>query len=222
MTKPTLYGHPFSRTQRNIWMLGELGIPYDLVPVDFRIGEASTPEFLAINPNARVPVLVDDDGTTIFESLAINLYLSRRYGGPLAAHGLVEESLAVQWSLWVANEVDVPLLLAAMNHRLFAPEERDPKEAAMALTKLARPFGVLDRLLATRAYLIGDRFTVVDVNVASVMTLIPICGIPIDGFPAMAAWLDRCQQRPAARAAWEKIDFTIKRPPPDELAAMLL
>ena len=220
---PTLYGHPFSRTQRNIWMLNELDIAYDLVPVDFRLGEAGTLEFLAINPNARVPVLVDDDGTTIFESLAINLYLSRKYGGPLAASGLVEESHAVQWSLWVANEVDVPLLLAAMNHRLFPPEERDPKEAAMALTKLARPFTVLNNLFAQdRHFLLGDRFTIADVNVASVMTLIPICGIPIDDFPAMAAWLDRCQQRPAARAAWEKIDFTIPRPSPEVLAAMLL
>ena len=219
---PTLYGHPFSRTQRNIWMLGELGIAYDLVPVDFLKGEAQTPEFLAINPNGQVPAFVDDDGTAIFESLAINLYLSRKHGGPLAADGLVEESLAVQWSLWVANEVDVPLLLAAMNHRLFVPAERDPKEAAMALTKLARPFGVLDRLLRTRPYLLGDRFTVADLNVAGVMTLIPICGIPVDGFPAMAAWLDQCQQRPASRAAWEKIDFTIARPSPEALAAMLL
>ena len=219
---PTLYGHPFSRTQRNIWMLGELGLAYDLVPVDFRIGEAGTPEYLAINPNARVPAFVDDDGTTIFESLAINLYLSRKYGGATAASGLVEESLAVQWSLWVANEVDVPLLLAAMNHRLFPPAERDPAEAQMALTKLARPFGVLEKLLASRDYLLGDRLTVADINVASVMTLIPICGIPIDAFPAMAAWLDRCQKRPAARAAWGKIDFTIPRPPPEVLAAMLL
>lgn len=218
----TLYGHPFSRTQRNIWMLGELGVAYDLVPVDFRIGEAQTPEFLAINPNGKVPAFVDDDGTAVFESLAINLYLSRKHGGPTAAHGLIEESHAVQWSLWVANEVDTPLLLAAMNHRLFAPEERDPEEARVALTKLARPFGVLDGYLRDRPYLLGSRFTIADLNVAGVMTLIPICGIPTDGFPALAAWLDRCHQRPAARAAWEKIDFTIKRPPPAELAAMLL
>ncbi|HEX8446725.1 MAG TPA: glutathione S-transferase family protein [Sphingomonas sp.] len=218
----TLYGHPFSRTQRNIWMLGELGIPYDLVPVDFLKGEAQTPAFLAINPNGRVPAFVDDDGTTLFESLAINLYLSRRHGGALAAAGLVEESQAVQWSLWVANEVDVPLLLAAMNHHLFVPEERDPAEAEMALTKLARPFGVLDGLLRDRPYLLGDRFTVADVNVAGVMTLIPICGIPTAPFPHMTAWLHRCHERPAARAAWEKIDFKIARPSPAALAAMLL
>lgn len=219
---PTLYGHPFSRTQRNIWMLNELGIEYDLVPTEFLKGEAQTPEFLAINPNGRVPAFVDDDGTTIFESLAINLYLSRKHGGPIAANGLVEESLAVQWSLWVANEIDTPLLLAAMNHHLFVPAERDPKEAAMALDKLARPFAVLDHLFRRQIYLLGDRFTVADVNVASVMTLIPICGIPIDGFPAMAAWLDLCLQRTAARAAWEKIDFSIPRPSPEVLAEMLL
>lgn len=219
----TLYGHPFSRTQRNIWMLGELGLEYDLVPIEFLKGQASTPQFLAINPNARVPAFVDEDGTTLFESLAINLYLSRRYPGALSAQGLVEESLAVQWSLWVANEVDVPLLLAAMNHHLFPPEDRDPREAQMALTKLARPFRVLDDFFRERQpYLLGDRITVADINVAAVMTLIPICGIPTDDFPALSDWLHRCQGRPAARAAWESIDFSIPRPSPEALAAMLL
>ena len=218
---PTLYGHPFSRTQRNIWMLNELGIPFDLVPIDFRIGEAQTPEFLAMNPNARVPVLVDD-GFAIYESLAINLYLARKYPGPLSVAGIEEESLAVQWAQWVTTEVDKPLLLAAMNHRLFPPEDRDAQEGAMALAKLDRPFKVLDAHLQRQDYLIGGRFTVADVNVASVMTLIPICGISTHAYPAMTAWLERCQQRPAARLAWQDIDFSIPRPSAEELKAMFL
>ena len=202
-------------------MLNELGITYDLVPIDFRIGEADTPAFLAINPNARVPVLVDN-GFAIYESLAINLYLARKYPGPLSVTGLEAEALAVQWALWVTTEVDKPLLLAAMNHRLFPPEDRDKAEAAMALGKLARPFKVLDAHLQHQDYLLGDRFSVADVNVASVMTLIPICGIPTGDYPAMTAWLERCQQRPAALAAWNHIDFSIPRPPAEELKAMFL
>lgn len=218
---PTLYGHPFSRAQRNIWMLNELGIPYDIVPIDFRIGEAGTPEFLAINPNARVPALVDD-GFAIYESLAINLYLARKYPGQLSVTGIDEESLANQWTLWVTTEVDKPLLLAAMNHRLFPLQDRDVQESAMALRKLDRPFRVLDTHLQRHDYLLGDRFTVADVNVASVMTLIPICGIPTRDYPAMTAWLSRCQQRPAALAAWKDIDFSIPRPSAEDLNAMFL
>ena len=202
-------------------MLNELGIAYDLVPIDFRIGEADTPAFLAINPNARVPVLVDD-GFAIYESLAMNLYLARKYPGPLSVTGLEAEALAVQWALRVTTEVDKPLLLAAMNHRLFPPEDRDKAEAAMALGKLARPFKVLDAHLQHQDYLLGDRFSVADVNVASVMTLIPICGISTDDYPAMTTWLERCQQRPAALAAWKDIDFSIPRPAAEKLKAMFL
>jgi glutathione S-transferase len=151
-------------------MLKELGLPCVHVPTGFMDGSTRRPEFLAINPNGRVPVL-DDDGFIVYESMAINLYLARKHGGPLAPATLQEEAHATQWSFWVVTEVEKPLLFASANRALFAPEQRDEEQAQMALTKLDRPFKVPDAHLAQRDWLLGEgdrsRFTVADINVAA-------------------------------------------------------
>ncbi|HEU0045399.1 glutathione S-transferase family protein [Sphingomonas sp.] len=216
-----LWGHPYSRAHRVMWMLRELDLRFEHVPTNFMSGETREPAFLRVNPNGRVPVL-DDDGFVIFESLAINLYLSRKYGGDTAARGLVEEAQAVQWSLWEAAEIEKPLLFAAANLFLFPEDQRDPGLAAIGLSKLERPFGVLEALLTERPYLLGDRFTVADLNVAGPMSLIPLAGVPIDRYPRLSDWLMRCLERPAADD-WKPIRFTIPRPPtPEKLLAMFL
>ena len=176
----TLYGAMNSRAHRVVWMLKELALPYAHVPTPFTDGSTHRPEFLRINPNGRVPAL-DDDGFLLHESMAINLYLARKHGGPLAPAGLVEEALATQWSFWV-------------------------------VTKLARPFKVLDAHLATHTHLIGERFTVADLNVATVMDLAPQCGIALDAWPNVKSWHERCLARPAA-ADWKDVSFSIPRPP---------
>lgn len=207
----TLYGAMASRAHRVVWMLKELALPFAHVPTHFMDGSTRRPEFLAINPNGRVPV-IDDDGFVVFESLAINLYLARKHGGPLAPAGLQEEALATQWSFWVATEVEKPLLFASANRALFKPAERDEEQAAMAIAKLDRPFKVLDAELARRPWLLGERFTVADLNVATVMDLAPQCGIALDAWPHLQAWHHRCLDRPAA-ADWKDVRFTIPRPP---------
>ena len=209
----TLYGHPFSRAHRVMWMLKELDVPFDHVPTDFVHGGTHQPEFLSLNPNGRVPVLMDD-GLTLIESLAINLYLARKFGGPLAPSGLAEETAVTQWSFWVVTEIEKPLLLAAANSLLFAPHERRPHELSLALEKLNRPFAVLNAHLSSRPFLVNDRFTVADLNVAAVMSLVPLAGIPLDGHPHLSDWLHRCLERPAA-ADWKPIRFTIPRPATD-------
>lgn len=207
----TLYGHLMSRAHRVAWMLKELDLPYEHVPVNFLDGSTHRPEYLAVNPNGRVPS-IDDDGLKLFESLAINLHLARKYGGPLAPAGLEEESLATQWTMWVVTEVEKPLLFAAANLFLFAEDGRNAAEAEMAMAKLARPFAVLEAHLQDRSHLLGDRFTVADLNVASVMTLAPLAQIGLERWPRMAAWLHACIERPAA-ADWKPIKFSIPRPP---------
>ena len=207
----TLYGAMASRSHRVVWLLKELGVPFDHVPTNFIDGSTRKPDFLAINPNGRVPVL-DDDGFKIFESMAINLYLAKKYGGPLAPRDLIEDALMTQWSFWVVTEVEKPLLFTAANTMLFAEGSRNSDEAAMALGKLQRPFKVLEAHLKDRDYLLGDRFTVADLNVAIVMEFIPLTGINIDAYPRMKTWLSRCLERPAA-ADWKDVKFTIPRPP---------
>ena len=189
----------------------ELSVPYEHIPTHFLDGSSHAPAFLKVNPNGRVPA-IDDDGITMFESLAINLYLARKHPGPLSPAGLVEEGLATQWSFWVVTEVEKPLLLAAANLFLFKPEARDADEAHMALAKLDRPFKVLDAHLSRQTWLLGDRFTVADLNVAGVMDLIPQAGVPIDAYPHLKRWLGACLERPAADD-WKTVEFTIPRPP---------
>ena len=207
----TLYGAMASRAHRVVWMLKELGLSFNHIDTNFQDGSTRTAEFLAINPNGRVPAL-DDDGFRLCESLAINLYLAKKYGGPLAPLDLREDTLMTQWSFWVVTEVEKPLLLASANRRLFVEVARNEEEAQMALTKLDRPFKVLDAHLAGRNFLLGERFTAADLNVATVMDLAPQCAISLDQWPALAAWHRRCLARPAA-ADWAGIQFTIPRPP---------
>jgi glutathione S-transferase len=216
----TLYGHPFSRAHRVMWMLKELGVAYDHVHTDFLRGGTREAAFLAVNPNGRVPALVDGE-VTLFESLAINLYLARRYGGELAPRDVVEDGLATQWSFWVATEIEKPLLFSAANLMLFPEPDRRPDELQIGLRKLDRPLQVLEAHLRGRDYLLGDRFTVADLNVSAVMTLAPICDVPLGAYPRVSDWLSRCLERPAA-ADWKPIRFTVPRPTDAGLLAMFI
>jgi glutathione S-transferase len=207
----TLYGDLVSRAHRVAWMLRELDLPFEHVPMRLQDGSARSPDYLKINPNGRVPALQDGD-LKLFESLGINLYLARKHGGPLAPADPQEDALATQWTLWVVNEIERPLLLAAANLCFFAEEGRDPEEAALALGKLERPFKVLDAHLRERSHLVGERFTVADLNVCSVMSLVPLAGVDVSPWPAMQEWLMRCLERPAA-ADWKPIKLSIPRPP---------
>jgi len=211
MSMPTLYGAMASRAHRVVWMLNELGVPFEHVPTSFQDGSTRRPEFLAVNPNGRVPVLVDDD-FHLLESLAINLYLAKKHGGPLAPADLREDALATQWSFWVVTEVEKPLLFTSANRKLFAEGSRVEEEAQMALAKLDRPLKVLDAHLADRPHLLGERFTAADLNVATVMDLAPQSGISLAAWPRVDEWLQRCLARPAA-ADWKSVSFHIPRPP---------
>ena len=197
-----LYGIPLSRASRCLWLLEELGVPYESVPVNF-LGEAQKPDFLKINPNGRIPAL-DDDGVILFESLAINLHLARKYDGGkgLWPKSLEDQSRAIQWSIWAMTETEPSVLKNVMN-RAFLPEpQRNEAEAKAGEQALAKPLGVLEGALRGRAHLSGDAFTVADLNVAAVLALAPTFGrTKLDATPNVAAWHARCVGRPAfARA----------------------
>jgi glutathione S-transferase len=162
-----LYGVPTSRASRCLWMLEELGLAYELVPVSFS-GDNKKPEYLAVNPK-RVPAL-DDEGLVLFESLAINLHLARKYDGskglwPASAD---DQSRAIQWSLWAANELEPHVIAHMLNSRMLPEAQRDAAKAKAAQEALPRPLAVLDATLAGKAH--RRRFTA-DLNIAAVLTL---------------------------------------------------
>ncbi len=189
-----IYGVAQSRAIRVLWMAHELGIAFEHVPQNF-VGEKG-PEFLAINPNGRIPV-IDDDGLRVYESMAINLYLAKKYDKGLAPANLAEDALATQWSFWVMTEVEKTLLNAMFSSRGMMGNAKDPEKAAAYLAELDKPFSVLNAHLATQDYLLGGRFTVADLNVASVLTWAKPAGVVLANYPNMDAWLARCLGRPA-------------------------
>ena len=102
-------------------MLEELGLDYEVVPTGWTGGETRQPEFLAVNPNGKIPALIDGD-IVVWESLAINHFLTRKYGGALALHTADEAGLAYRWSFWSMSELEGPIDAVA-KHDAKLPED---------------------------------------------------------------------------------------------------
>ena len=212
----TIYGAHRSRAARVIWLANELGLSFAHVPVVQRYrlsAEAATsalhtrsPDFLKINPNGHIPT-VEDDGLVLSESLAINLYLAKKHGGPLAPADLAEDALMTMWALWAATEVE-PHALLVLNHRQAKRlEERDGNVADGAISALHAPFAVLEATLAASGYIVGGRFTVADINTAEVFRYAMPAPELFEAAPRVTAWLAACHARPAFKrmmAAREK------------------
>lgn len=194
-----IYGIAASRALRTLWTAEELGLPYEHVKLSFTDPALKEPAFLALNPNGAIPV-IDDDGTVVFESLAINLYLARRHGaGTLGPTGWDEEAQVLQWTLWAATEIESQTRIW-VQQMIYLPEsERDPAIVAAALQALAKRLAIADEVLATRPWLVGDRFTVADLNLATVLMRFKELGG--EAHPHLSAWHARCLARPAAQRA---------------------
>ena len=185
-----LYGVRQSRALRCLWALEELGVPYEHVPTNFAI-DAQQPEFKAINPNGRIPALVDGD-VVLFESMAINLYLAKRYDTKgLYPKELADEARAIQWSFWGMTETESLLLQVLMNRAFLPAPQRDESIAKAGEEQLARPLAVLDGALAGRRHLLGDAFTIADLNVASVMAWALFAKVDLARTPNAGRWLRR-------------------------------
>lgn len=213
----TIYGVYRSRASRNIWLAHELGLPFKQVPViqHYRLTDTKvpgaplhtrSPEFLKVNPNGHVPS-IDDDGLVLHESLAINLYLAKKHGGPLAPTSVAEDGEMGMWALWAATEVE-PQSLQVIYHRVGgAPGGiKDPKIADAAVEALRGPFTVLDRALAKDGHLVGGRFTVADINTAEIVRYALPAPELFKAAPKVKAWLAACQARPAFKKMWEARD----------------
>lgn len=206
-----IYGVLRSRTSRNVWLAKEAGLTYEHVPVaqakrltnpeapDAPLNTLS-PAFRAINPNGLIPT-IDDDGLILHESLAINLYLAKRYGGTLGPRDAREDGLMTMWAVWAVTECE-PRTIEILYHRVERPEsERNPAIADAAVAALERPFGVLAAALREGGgYVVGRRFTVADINLAEVFRYAQPAPELFASHPPVKAWIDACQARPAFKA----------------------
>jgi glutathione S-transferase len=195
-----IYGIARTRAFRALWMANELGLDYEHLPIEIGAAGARSPEFLAINPNGRRLPFIVDNGFVLFESLAITLYLAKKHSNRKLYPGTLEdEASAWQWSLWAVTEVDRGVNIWSLHAVRLPPAERDAVKRNEALKVLVAPFKVLDAAVAKQKYLLGNDFTVADLNVAAVISR--AVDMDLSAIPNLKAWLTRCLERPAARKA---------------------
>jgi GST-like protein len=180
--------------------LEEAGLAYEPVPIDTRKGDQHKPEFLAINPNAKVPAIVDGD-VTVFDSNAILLYLAEKTGKFLPAKGDKARGEFLSWLLFVASGVG-PYSGQSVHFRNAAPDKNEYAINRYAF-EAQRHFGILDARLAKRKYMLGDTYTIVDMDVWGWARLMPM--VLGEGawakFPNLKRLVDEISARPAAQRA---------------------
>ena len=180
--------------------LEEMGLPYELHPVDTRKGEQHLPAFLAINPNAKVPAIVDGDAT-VFDSNAILLYLAEKTGKFLPANTPAARGQMLSWMMFIASGIG-PYSGQAVHFRNFAPEPKDYAVNRYTF-EAKRHWAIIEAQLGRGKYMVGDTYTVVDMALWGWSRLVPfVLGAEaMAGFPNLARHLAEISARPAAVAA---------------------
>lgn len=174
-----LYGAN-GRSFRCAWMLEEVGATYERVPIRYG-SETSNPDFLALNPNGKIPVL-DDNGLVIFESLAINIHLAQKYGGDLWPKESNNQTLTIAWMAWALAELEGP------------HDAANRSDIPIDSARLDKSLDALRHALTTNTYLLGERFTVADLNTAAVL-LRPNYREVAKSDVQIGPWFQRCIKR---------------------------
>jgi glutathione S-transferase len=186
---------------RTLWAAAELGLTYTHVPLAWDDPLLKTPDFLRLNPAGTIPTILDDD-FALGESLAINLYLGKKFGRdgatPLYPADPRAEADVWRWTLWAQGHLE-PWVQRDLRFEALR------SSAADILGPAVRDgLSILERAVSGRDWLVGEHFTVADLNVAAVLSPSRAHGIDLGHLPATAAWLARCYDRPAARATRQR------------------
>lgn len=201
----TFYYSPMTSSTRVHWALEELEIPYEKIKVDLGAGQQRSPEFLALNPNGKVPTLVID-GEPIFESLAMLLYLGETWGVPRGLFpppGLVR-ARAYKWLSWAqATLAEAVSRLLRNTSERFPAEERNAAAGATAKADLQALLLIVERELGDRPYLLGDEFTFADLAIVGFLPFLARLGVDLAPTPRVQAWLGRAMARPALARAMQ-------------------
>lgn len=194
-----LYGPPRTSAGRVYLMLEELGLPYEVAPMDLMGGDAESPEYLKLNPNGKVPCLVDGD-TVLWESVAINLYLADKYRPELLGRDAAERGQVYQWCTWSMTEFQPPLI-EMLIQMVFVPEgRRDLKLVEECRAQVPDLLRILDDALAGRKHIVGDALTVADLVLATVVNTAVTLKFEFAAYRNLALWFEGIQGRPS----WKK------------------
>lgn len=193
---PTPNGHKISIA------LEEMGLAYDVKPVNIGAGDQFKPEFLAFSPNNRMPAIIDHDGpdgdqVTVFESGAILLYLAQKTG-LLMPSGERERIAVYEWLMWQMGGFG-PMLGQAHHFNYYAPEKIDYAMNRYS-SEANRLYGVLDRRLAQTEYVAGDSYSIADIAILPWTRTYQRQNVAIKDYPHVAAWREKLGQRKAVIA----------------------
>lgn len=184
-----LYHHPYTRAANGIWMLEEVGVAYELLPIDARAGEQKTPGFLALNPMGKLPVLVDE-GTVVTEVAAIALYLGDRYASGRLAPTLDDPARGpyLRWAFFGPSVVE-PAVLARSS-------KWEVNEAAAGFGNHQAMLDSLEHAIGDGPWILGDRFTMVDIVLGGTMAWLLSFGM-LEERPSFVGYIERLNARPA-------------------------
>jgi glutathione S-transferase len=198
-----LYHCAEARSMRSLWLLHELGLPFELVELGFDMKQLRSPEYLAIHPLGRVPCLVDA-GRVVFESGAICQYLCETYDDG-ALHRAPGHPERVEWLQWLhyAETVAVHGASLVQQNVFIAPADRSEAVRNLESRRLGKAIGVIDAHLHDRDYLLASGFSAVDTNVGYSVHLAAKF-IALDPYPRVVAYYERLRARPAFRASLPK------------------
>jgi GST-like protein len=216
-----LYYHPSPNPAKIALFLEEAGLPYEMVPVDTRKGDQFKPEFVAINPNAKTPALTDGD-VTVFDSNAILLYLAEKTGQFLPEDTPKARGEMLSWLMFVATGIG-PYCGQAVHFSRFAPE-KIPYAINRYAREAERHWGIIDAQLAKGPYMLGERYTLIDMSVWGWATRL---GFAVGDhwaelFPHVKRHLDEISARPAAQRATALKDAFAFKMEVDEEARRIL
>lgn len=193
------YYAPMSTATVVHWAIEELGVPVEKVKIDLQAGDNKKPEYLKLNPNGQVPLLVHD-GVAIFESLAIMIHIGETFGvdkGLFPAPGL-ERAEAIKWMTWLQVTVGEAVSRYQRNTVERIPAElRNEKAGLAAKADLANMLKILDHALEGKEYLVGGKFSLADVHIVSWMTYFQHFRFDLTLYKNINAWVARCTARPA-------------------------
>jgi glutathione S-transferase len=192
-----LYEFPPTRSIRVRWTLQELGLDFESIPVDLRAGEHRRPEFLALNPAGKIPVLVDGE-FILTESVAIVLYLAEKHRGAGFLPADVRGRAAMhRWLLFATTELEQPLWRIARNTFIYPEHERIAADVEIASREFREMAAVAEEHLLGRDFLVGDSVTVADFVMAYTLDWGSESGL-LEGFPALVGYMERMYARPRA------------------------
>jgi GST-like protein len=191
--------------------LEELGLPYEVQPVDVILGKQFEPEFLKLNPNAKVPVIVDSDGPAgkpfvCFESGAILLYLAEKTGR-LLPQDIIAKYDALQWLMVQLTTVG-PMFGQCIHFHVFAPKDGNDYARSRYTTQAIRVFQAVERRLAAAPWLTGLEYGIADIATWPWARNIPrfLSAEVVANLPATTCWIATISERPAVKAALRKVE----------------